>query len=57
MRSYDLTPLYRNTVGFDRIFDLLDNAGKIEAGGYPPYNIERIDELSLIHISEPTRPY
>ena len=33
MRSYDLTPLYRNTVGFDRIFDLLDNAGKIEAGG------------------------
>ena len=44
MRSYDLTPLYRNTVGFDRIFDLLDNAGKVEAGGYPPYNIERISE-------------
>jgi len=44
MRSYDLTPLYRNTVGFDRIFDLLDNVGKVEAGGYPPYNIERIEE-------------
>lgn len=44
MRSYDLTPLYRNTVGFDRIFDLLDTVGKVEAGGYPPYNIERIDE-------------
>jgi len=44
MRSYDLTPLYRNSVGFDRVFDLLDNVGKIEAGGYPPYNIERIDE-------------
>lgn len=44
MRSYDLTPLYRTTVGFDRLFDLLDNVGKSEAGGYPPYNIERLDE-------------
>ncbi len=44
MRSYDLTPLYRNTVGFDRIFDLLDSVGKVDAGGYPPYNIERISD-------------
>jgi molecular chaperone IbpA len=44
MRSYDLTPLYRTTVGFDRVFDLLDTMGKAEAGGYPPYNIERVDE-------------
>ncbi len=44
MRTYDLTPLYRSTVGFDRVFDLLDNVGKVETGGYPPYNIERIDE-------------
>lgn len=44
MRSYDLTPLYRTTVGFDRLFDLLDNVGKSDAGGYPPYNIERLDE-------------
>lgn len=44
MRSYDLTPLYRTTVGFDRVFDLLDTIGKAEAGGYPPYNIERVDE-------------
>lgn len=44
MRSYDLTPLYRTTVGFDRMFDLLDNLGKSEASGYPPYNIERVDE-------------
>ncbi|MCA8889737.1 MAG: Hsp20 family protein [Parvularculaceae bacterium] len=44
MRSYDLTPLYRTTVGFDRMFDLLDGLGKNEAGGYPPYNIERVDE-------------
>ncbi|MBI1365861.1 MAG: Hsp20 family protein [Alphaproteobacteria bacterium] len=45
MRSFDLTPLYRNSVGFDRLFDLLDSAGKLDAGGgYPPYNIERLDE-------------
>jgi molecular chaperone IbpA len=45
MRQYDLTPLYRSTVGFDRLFNLLDGAGKPAAdGGYPPYNIERLDE-------------
>ncbi|MBL4620218.1 MAG: Hsp20 family protein [Marinicaulis sp.] len=44
MRNFDLTPLYRSTVGFDRVFDLLDTVGKAETGGYPPYNIERLDE-------------
>ncbi len=44
MRTFDLTPLYRSTVGFDRVFDLLDTVGKAESGGYPPYNIERIDD-------------
>jgi molecular chaperone IbpA len=44
MRTFDLTPLYRSTVGFDRVFDLLDTVGKSETGGYPPYNIERLDE-------------
>ncbi|MEZ5893003.1 MAG: Hsp20 family protein [Parvularculaceae bacterium] len=44
MRTFDLTPLYRSTVGFDRVFDLLDTMGKAETGGYPPYNIERVDE-------------
>lgn len=44
MRSFDLTPLYRSSVGFDRMFDLLDTAGKADAGGYPPYNIERLEE-------------
>ncbi|MEQ1930386.1 MAG: Hsp20 family protein [Parvularculaceae bacterium] len=44
MRSYDLTPLYRSTVGFDRVFDLLDTLGKTDGGGYPPYNIERVSE-------------
>ena len=46
MRQFDLTPLYRSTVGFDRLFSLLDNAAGLEAAapGYPPYNIERTDE-------------
>ena len=45
MRSFDLTPLYRNTVGFDRLFSLLDTVGGVEgAPTYPPYNIERTGE-------------
>ncbi len=44
MRTFDLTPLYRSTVGFDRVFDLLDSVGKAESTGYPPYNIERLDD-------------
>lgn len=44
MRTFDLTPLYRSTVGFDRVFDMLDAVSKGESNGYPPYNIERIDE-------------
>ncbi len=41
MRHFDLTPFYRSTVGFDRLFNLLDQAGSDSAPGYPPYNIER----------------
>ena len=46
MKTIDLTPLYRNSVGFDRFASLLDNAFRAEsaAGGYPPYNIEQKDE-------------
>ena len=45
MRQYDLSPLYRSTVGFDRLFNLLDQASSADAGaGYPPYNIERTGE-------------
>ena len=45
MRTYDLAPLYRSTVGFDRLFSLLDQVGGLDAtSGYPPYNIERTDE-------------
>src|SRR5882762_112819 len=44
MRSYDLTPFYRSTVGFDRFFSLLDQAASDGSPGYPPYNIERTGE-------------
>jgi len=41
MRTYDLTPFYRSTVGFDRLFSLLDQTSADTSPGYPPYNIER----------------
>ncbi len=45
MRTFDLAPLYRSTVGFDRLFSMLDNATGFDAApGYPPYNIERTGE-------------
>jgi molecular chaperone IbpA len=44
MRTYDLTPFYRSTVGFDRLFSLLDQATSETSPGYPPYNIERTGE-------------
>ena len=44
MRTFDLAPLYRSTVGFDRLFSLLDQAGGFDAPTYPPYNIERTGE-------------
>jgi molecular chaperone IbpA len=45
MRTFDLAPLYRSTVGFDRLFSLLDQATGVEsAPSYPPYNIERTGE-------------
>jgi len=43
MRTFDLTPFYRSTVGFDRLFSLLDQATD-GTPGYPPYNIERTGE-------------
>jgi molecular chaperone IbpA len=46
MRSFDLTPLYRSTVGFDRLVSLMDQLGGFEnaAPSYPPYNIEKVSE-------------
>jgi molecular chaperone IbpA len=42
---FDLTPFHRSTIGFDRLFSLLDQAGGLEsAPTYPPYNIERTGE-------------
>jgi molecular chaperone IbpA len=47
MRTFDLSPLYRSTVGFDRLFSLLDTASGAEgAPSYPPYNIERTGQNS-----------
>ena len=40
----DYTPLYRSTVGFDRLFSLLDQTVANEQNAYPPYNIERTGE-------------
>lgn len=45
MRNFDYTPLFRSTVGFDRLVQLLDaSAGLDSDNGYPPYNIERTDD-------------
>lgn len=44
MRTIDFSPLYRSVVGFDRLAQLLETASVDQAGGYPPYNIERTDE-------------
>ncbi len=42
MRHIDFSPLYRSTVGFDRLFSMLDSVGQPDNGqSYPPYNIER----------------
>lgn len=45
MRAYDLTPLYRSAIGFDRLAQLVDDALRSEGQpSYPPYNIELVDE-------------
>ena len=45
MRAFDLSPLFRSTVGFDHLADMLDSVAQFDSGvSYPPYNIERTDE-------------
>ncbi len=44
MRSFDFSPLFRSTVGFDRVTSLLDAVTREENSGYPPYNIEKTAE-------------
>ena len=47
MRHFDFSPLYRSTVGFDRLLTMLDSLGQPDQGqSYPPYNIERTGETS-----------
>ena len=43
--AFDYSPLFRTSIGFDRMSRLLDSAARIEAGAlsYPPYNIEQVD--------------
>src|ERR1700754_954302 len=41
---YDWTPLWRSTIVFDRLFDVLDEVQRTAEENYPPYNIERFDE-------------
>ncbi|WP_414900098.1 Hsp20 family protein [Sphingomonas flavalba] len=43
MRSFDFTPYRRSTVGFDRLFDLLEN-NRSQADNYPPFDLERLSE-------------
>ncbi|ANS85248.1 Hsp20 family protein [Vibrio scophthalmi] len=45
MRNVDISPLYRHAIGFDRLFNLVENSAKKPSQtGYPPYNIEQKDE-------------
>lgn len=46
--TFDLTPFYKSTIGFDRFASMLDSVGSPEANanGYPPYNIEQLDANS-----------
>ncbi len=48
MRNFDLAPLYRATVGFDQIADMMDRVLSTEVAQptYPPYNIEKLDQDS-----------
>ncbi len=49
MTRFDFTPYRRTTVGFDRLFDMLDNAGRATQGdNYPPFNIERVAENNYL---------
>jgi len=45
MRTFDFSPLYRSTVGFDRLFDMLDQTARLEpVPNWPPYNVEKVGE-------------
>jgi molecular chaperone IbpA len=46
MRTYDFSPLWRSTIGFDRLFDLAESAQRATEDNYPPCNIERLGDDS-----------
>jgi molecular chaperone IbpA len=44
--GFDLSPYRRSTVGFDRLFDFLENASRAEQDNYPPFDIEKVSDDS-----------
>ncbi len=44
MRTVDFAPLWRSTIGFDRLFNLMESAQGAAENNYPPYNIERLGD-------------
>lgn len=44
MRTFDLTPLYRSAIGFDRLAQMLNDAQRNDSPSYPPYNIELVSD-------------
>jgi molecular chaperone IbpA len=46
MRGLDFSPYRRSTVGFDRLFDFLENSGRAEQDNYPPFDIEKLSDDS-----------
>jgi molecular chaperone IbpA len=46
MRGYDFSPYRRSTVGFDRLFDFLENTNRAEQDNYPPFDIEKLGDDS-----------
>src|SRR5690349_6899950 len=44
MRGFDFTPYRRSTVGFDRLFDFLENSARAEQDNYPPFDIEKLSD-------------
>jgi len=58
MRPFDFSPLYRSTVGFERLVDMLDQATRLEPmTTWPPYNIEKVaDDQYRITMGWPASP-
>ena len=57
MRTFDFAPFYRSTVGFDRLFSMLDQLNGVESSAptYPPYNIAADRRVRLSHLGRRRR--